>query len=190
MSWTTSPGSSRGSAKTMNDAIRNDGIATRSRCRTYPDTSAVEPRGHEAPPVVVADVRREVPHRGVPGDDDAERRPVEVVRLLGEIALDVVEDLPPPARVERPALEPDHLGELRVVDPPRVARLAWDVEPVEVAVGLRPVAEHTDGELLELPYNGGGLEGPVLLQLELALDPRRLPVLELRLHPVHVVGPV
>jgi hypothetical protein len=35
MSWTTSPGSSRGSRKTMNEAIRSDGIATSRRRKTY-----------------------------------------------------------------------------------------------------------------------------------------------------------
>ena len=39
MSCTTSPGIIRGSEKTMNDAIRSDGIATSSRRRRYFRTS-------------------------------------------------------------------------------------------------------------------------------------------------------
>src|SRR5688500_9001480 len=122
MSCTTSPGMSRGSEKTMSDAITSDGIATISRRRTYFFTRSlfVEPGDHEAAAVVVADVRAEVLHVRHPGPDRAHRRAVRVVHLLRGVALDLEDQLAALLVVEGAALLLDHLGELRVVDPDRV----------------------------------------------------------------------
>src|SRR5262245_571872 len=97
----------------------------------------VYPGDHQAAPVVMPDVRREVLHVGLPGRHGAHRRRVLVVDLLGPIALNVVDDLPPLADVECAPLQANHLGRLRVVDTRRVQRLAGDVGGVEGQVGDR-----------------------------------------------------
>src|SRR5262245_55113736 len=95
--------------------------------RATSPTSASEPGGHEPAAIVIAQVGRKVPHVGFPRRDDATRRPVEVVDLLGEIALDVPNDLPSLRGVERPALQPDHVGQLRVVHARRVGLLIREI---------------------------------------------------------------
>src|SRR5512132_6443 len=111
MSWTTSPGSSRGSRKTMNEAIRSDGIATSRRRKTYFFTPRpapglfVQPGGHHAPAVVVADIGPEVLHIGFPGRHRAHRGAEQDIGLLGHVALDVVDDVPALGDVEGAALE-------------------------------------------------------------------------------------
>ena len=58
---------------------------------------------------IVVEIRREVPQVPLPGRHDARRRAIEVVDLLGEITLDVPDDLASPAYVEGATLEADHL---------------------------------------------------------------------------------
>src|SRR5258706_2770165 len=101
---------SRGSVKTMSDAISSDGIATTNRFARYrlstvrPAASAVpspiQPRRHQAAAVVVPDVWSVVLQRGVPHADVHARRDGDVVLLLREVALDLVHDLAPLADVE------------------------------------------------------------------------------------------
>src|SRR5262245_35675936 len=67
--------------------------------------SAVEPRGHETPPVVVAEVRGKVSHVPLPGRDHARRGAVDVVDVLGQVALDIPDDVAPARHVERASLE-------------------------------------------------------------------------------------
>src|SRR5712664_2674178 len=97
---------SRGSVKTISDAIRSDGTATRRRlARSRRSTgrlggdrrararlpSPVEPRGHEPAAGVVAHVRRVVLERALPDRYEDGRRHLHVVLLLGEVALDIVD---------------------------------------------------------------------------------------------------
>src|SRR6266545_1552399 len=112
MSWTTSPGRSRGSENTITDAISSDGIATRSRRRTYFFTKLdglprllVQPSGHQATAVVVADIRPEVLHIRLPGRHRAHRGAEQDIGLLRHVALDVVDDVPALGDVEGAALE-------------------------------------------------------------------------------------
>ena len=56
-------------------------------------------------PVVVAEIRREVLDLWLPRTDDPAQRPVQVVHLLGEVALDVLEDFAALRHVEGAPLE-------------------------------------------------------------------------------------
>src|SRR4029453_9250431 len=156
MSWTTSPGSSRGSENTITDAISSDGIATRSRRSTYFFTKLdglprllVQPGGHQAPAVVVADIGPEVLDVRHPRRHRAHRGAVGVVDLLGDEALDVVDDLAPFLLVERPPLELDHLGELGIVHPDGIERLAGQ-QLSEIGIGVGGAAAEGEYHLVEL----------------------------------------
>src|SRR5215471_16195264 len=121
MSCTTSPGRSRGSVNTISDAIRSDGIATRRRWATYfftrirPRALLVQPRAHEAPAVVVADVGPEILDIGHPRRYRAHRSAEGVVDLLRGVALDVEHQVAALLLVEGAPLLLDHVGELGVV---------------------------------------------------------------------------
>src|SRR5262245_45569341 len=69
-----------------------------------PNPSAVEPGGGEATAVVVAQVRPVVLERWVPDRDVGTRGYLNVVLLLGEVALDLVDDLAPALGISRAAL--------------------------------------------------------------------------------------
>src|SRR5438309_1896312 len=119
MSWTASPGISRGSVKTISEAISSDGIATSSRFATYRFRNArlaVEPGRRQAAAVVVAHVRSVVLERAFPDGDVHAGRHLHVVLLLGQVALDVVDQLAAPGDVERAPLADEHVGHHRVVD--------------------------------------------------------------------------
>src|SRR4030095_1138842 len=122
MSWTTSPGRSRGSENTITDAISSDGIATSRRRRTYFFTPRgaprllVQPGGHPPARVIVADVGAEVLHIGLPRRHRAHRGAEQDIGLLGHVALDVVDDVPSLGHVEGAALQLEHVGELGSVD--------------------------------------------------------------------------
>src|SRR5512145_2541349 len=123
MSWTTSPGMSRGSVKTIIVAISSDGTATSSRVAKYrlstsgpPERASrlartrremgglgghfgaphlpIQPGGHQPPAVVVAQIGAVVLQRVVPHRDVHARRRLNVVLLLGQVALDVEDHLP------------------------------------------------------------------------------------------------
>src|SRR6185503_13073802 len=156
MSWTASPGMRRGSAKTTREAISSEGTAITSRVRTYrfsmgagraapsgrrpgpaaAPALAVQPRGHQPPAVVVADVRSVVLERGVPDRDVHAGVRRDVVLLLGQVALDLVDDLAPLDGIGRPALADQQIGRHRVVDVALVARLLGIVVAVQERVGL------------------------------------------------------
>src|SRR6267142_4645692 len=152
-----------------------------------PRPSSVEPGDHQAPAVFVAFVGAEVLDVRLPGGDGAHRGPVEPQDILGDVALDVVNDLAALGDVEGAALELDHVRELGIVDARGVERLAGDEVAVEVAVGVVPAAEETGAHLVELAEDRARDEGAVLLQLELRLDPALLPAFECHLHCVHEV---
>src|SRR5689334_17460506 len=125
MSCTASPGISRGSVKTMNEAMSNDGTATtRRRARYRLSTSAIEPGRHEASPVVVAEARRVVLQRVLPDADVLARRHLDVVLLAGQVPLDVENDLPGLGEVGGPSLALEHVGHHRIVDVALVLLLA------------------------------------------------------------------
>src|SRR5882724_13674469 len=144
MSWTTSPGMSRGSVKTMSEAMSSDGTATTRRRKTYSrmmpaaaaDLLLVDPDGHEPAAVVEAVVRHEVLDVGVPRRQDLDRAVHAEQRLVREVALDVEDDLLALGHVERPPLQLDHVGELGIVHAPDVQRLARHVPAVEVRLGV------------------------------------------------------
>src|SRR5881409_3501622 len=95
MRLTTSPGMSRGSVKTINDAMSSDGTATSRRVARYrrSTASAVEPGRDQSPAVVEAEVRAVVLERGVPHRRVRRRAELHVVLLVGQVALEVVDDL-------------------------------------------------------------------------------------------------
>src|SRR5215510_12254775 len=152
--------------------------------------SAFDPGDHEAPAVIMADVRAEVLYVGLPGRHRAHRGAIQRVYLRGDVALDVVDDLAALGHVEGPALQLDHVGELGIVHSRSVQRLPGHEVAVEVTVGIRPLAEEPRGHLVELAEERGGDEGAVLLHLELHLDAALLPTRHGHFDPVHVVGAV
>src|SRR6266705_2713566 len=154
MRLTTSPGMRRGSAKTISDAIRNDGIATSRRLARYrwSTVSAIEPGCDQSPAVVEAEVRAVVLQRAVP--DGGVRRGAErhVVLLVGQVALDVVDQLAALGDVERAPLPEEEIGEHRVVDVALVLGLAGIVLAVEKVVGIEEGRLWPVGHRLEFPH--------------------------------------
>src|SRR5678815_2501782 len=74
---------------------------TRTARRERPgDTLAVEPCSHEAAAVIVAEIGAVVLQGAVPDRDVDSRGELHVVLLLGQIALQVVDDLAPLRHVE------------------------------------------------------------------------------------------
>src|SRR5216117_1534955 len=89
----TSPGISRISAKTSTLTRNSVGTARARRRRTYGFISPVEPGVGQAHAEAVAVVVLEALHGRRVGDVLRPRRHVDVVGLVGEVALDVVHDL-------------------------------------------------------------------------------------------------
>src|SRR5687767_12936507 len=130
---------SRGRVKTISEAMRSEGMAMSSRRRTYlrivrqprrrePGGAAttillVDPGGHHPAAVIEAVVRHVVLDVRLPRRDDLGRGVRSEVRVLREVALDVVDDLLALGDIERAALQLDHVGELRIVQVPDVERL-------------------------------------------------------------------
>src|SRR5262245_32128856 len=91
----------------------------------------VEPGGHQAPAVVVPEVGPVVLQRRRPRRHVDLRGVLHVVLLLGEVALDVVDDLLPLRRVQRAPLLHEHVGDHGIVDVALVLQLAGVVLPVQ-----------------------------------------------------------
>ena len=83
-----------------------------------------------------------------------------------------------------------HLRELRVVHVHDVLRLPRHVGAVEVRLRVGPGAAQPQEHVVELPVDGAGDEGAVLLEPELGVDAGRLPVLDGDLHEVQEVGTI
>src|SRR5207244_59159 len=175
---------------TRSPVARPSGSGSALAGETRVTASAVEPGGHEPPAVVVAEIRPEVPDVPLPRRDRDRRGAVQVIDLLGEVTLDVPEDRPPPADVEGPALEPDHVGEPRVVHPAGVGGLAGQVIAGQVAVGIGPRTEEPGSHPLELAVDRACEVRAVLLELQFGLDPDRLELAEADLDRVDPVGAV
>src|SRR5213594_3827100 len=192
MSTTTSPGMSRGSVKTISDAISRDGIATRSRLARYRLSTGggrplpLEPRGHEPPAVVVAHVRPVVLDRALPDRDVDGRWHLHVVLLLGQVALDVVDDLAALGRIERPPLADEHVSHHRVVDVALVLQLLGVVLTEQEVVGLEESRLRAEGHRVELAAEAGRDVRAVLLLVDLDVDADRLRLVRDRLKRVEV----
>src|SRR5712664_771995 len=193
MSCTASPGISRGSVKTMAVAISSEGTATsnlRARYRlstswSSPRASALEPRRDEPTAVVVAEVgpvvlQRTVPHRGV---HLSHRR--RVVDLLGEIALDVVDDLAALRGIDRAALTDDHIGDDGIVHVTLILHLAGVVVAEEVVIAVQDGRLRPEGHRIELAVEARRDVGTVLLGVQLGIDADVLQVLHDELRVVH-----
>ncbi len=112
--------------------------------------SAVEPGRHEPPTVVEAVVWSPAFHVGLPRRHDPLRCVVEIIRMLRDVPLDVIDDLAALADVRSPSLEPDQLGQLRVVDASGVERLTRHEGAIKIAVRLGPGAAKAEHHLVEL----------------------------------------
>src|SRR5437773_1746890 len=134
--WVRMPSPLSSSMIRVSDRSRTLSLSFTATVRPRP--SSVEPGDHQAPAVVMAYVGAEVLDVRLPGGDGAHRRPVEPQDVLGDVALDVVNDLAALGDVEGAALELDHVRELGIVDARGVERLAGDEVAVEVAVGVVP----------------------------------------------------
>src|SRR5712691_11769321 len=138
MSWTASPGSSRGRVKTMSEAITSEGIATTRRLRRYrlSTGSAVEPGREQAATPVVAEIGHVVLERAVPHPDiDAGRR-IHVVLLPGRVALDLVEHVPPLGHVCGAPLADEQVAQHGIVDVALVLELTRHVRSEQVVIGV------------------------------------------------------
>src|SRR5206468_1391090 len=122
-----------------------------------------------------------------PGADDFPRGAGEMIRLRGEVPLDVVEDRAPPGHVEGAPLQANQLIELGIVHAGRVEELAGKMKRGEVRVGEELAPADRGHHLLEPAEDAAGDESAHLLELQLALDSRVLPVPEGDLHRVHEV---
>src|SRR5207247_3493062 len=177
---TTSPGMSRGSVKTISDAISSDGIATSRRLARYrrSTVSAVEPGRDQPPTVVEAEVRAVIFQRAVP--DRGVRRGAErhVVLLVSQVALDVVDHLAALGDVERAPLPEEEIGEDRVVDVALVLGLAGVVLAIEKVVGIEEGRLRPIGHRVEFSHQARRRVGTVLLLVQPRLDPDVLEVLD------------
>src|SRR5207249_5420354 len=191
ISTTTSPGISRGSVKTISDAISSEGIAMSRRFARYRlsttgrrDSSPVEPRRHEPAAVVVAHVRPVVLERALPDRDVDAGRHLHVVLLLGQVALDVVDDLAALGDVGRAPLADQHVGHHRVVDVALVLELFRVVLAEQEVVRLQEPRLGPEGHRLELAVEARRDVRAVLFLVDLDVDADRLQVL---LHELHRV---
>src|SRR6185503_7126668 len=124
----------------------------------------VDPGGHDPAAGVMADVRPEVLHVRRPRGHRAYRWAVEVIRRLGDVALQVPQDVAALGHVEGPPLQPNHLRDLRVVHTARVEGLARGEDAVDVGVRIIAAAEEPARHLVELPEERARDEGAVLLE--------------------------
>src|SRR5689334_12862161 len=168
MSWTASPGIRRGSVNTITDAMISDGMATSSRRARYrfSTDSAVEPGGRQPPSVVVAEIGSVVLEGAVPDGRIGLRDRGDVVHLLGQVALDLVNELAPLGDVERPALPDDHVGHDRIVDVALVLQLAGEVMAEDEVVGIEERRLWSERHGVELPVEARRDVGAVLLGVE------------------------
>src|SRR5689334_20959704 len=141
--------------------------------------SWLEPECGAAVTVVEARVRRVILHVRLPGPGETGAVEIHIVLLLGGVALDVENELPPRFEVPGPHLLLQHRDDRGVADVARVATLLRHVHAIEVAVWLPGDAERAHRKPLVLTVERGGHIGAVLLQvyrrvdaavLELALD--------------------
>src|SRR5262249_60430840 len=93
-----------------------------SGCSSPTPPSTVEPGVHQAAAHAITVVAAEALH--VCGVHDVARphRQIDVVRLVGQVALDVEHDLPAPRRIELAALYQQHPIHVRIVDAAAIAR--------------------------------------------------------------------
>src|SRR5256885_3386025 len=180
MRLTTSPGMSRGSVKTINDAMSSAGTATSRRVARYrrSTASAVEPGRDQSPAVVEAEVRAVVLECGVPHRRVRRRAELHVVLLVGQVALEVVDDLAAlDVGVRAPVAEKE-VGEGRMVHVALVPRLAGIVLAVEEVVGIEERRLRAVGHGFELAQQARRRVGAVLLLVQPRLDPDVLEVLD------------
>src|SRR5882762_9727056 len=201
ISTTTSPGISRGSVKTISDAISSEGIAMSSRFARYrlstgrrprgapaPASRPVQPRGGQPPAEIVAEVRRVVLQRALPRRDAEPRVDLDVVLLLREVALDLVDELAPLDGVEGAPLAHDQVRHHRIGDVALVLRLAGHAVAVEIAVRLEKVGLWPERHRVELALEARREVAAVLLLIELRVDADVLEVLQHQLHLVDQDG--
>src|SRR6185503_7472686 len=99
----------------------------------YPRSAlTIEPGGDEPPPIVVAEVRRVVLEGAVPDAHVYGRRHLHVVLLLGEVALDLEDQLLALGEVRGPALADEQVGHDGVIEVALVLELTGVVLAVEV----------------------------------------------------------
>src|SRR6266851_7449097 len=138
----------------------------------------LEPGGHQAPAVVVAHVGSVILDRGVPHRDLDRGRHLHVVLLLGQVALDLPDDLAALHRIRGAPLADQHVGHDRIVDVPVVLDLARVVLAVEEVVGLLEAGLGAEGHRVVLAVERGRDVRAVLLGDELGVDADVLQVLE------------
>src|SRR3989454_1080647 len=153
----TSPGISRIMANTMTLTRKSVGTASATRRRTYRltrgrpvDALLVEPRAHDQQPERVAVVVLEALHGRRVGDILRGDRQVDIVRLVGQVTLDLVDDLAALVRIELPQLGEEHLVQLGVGDVRPIVRLVGEEAPVEPVVHLGERRNRPHRHLLEL----------------------------------------
>src|SRR5690242_1278280 len=132
---------------------------------------SIEPGIHETAAHTVAVVAAKALHvRGV-HDVPRPHRQIHVIRLVGEIALDVEDDLATPRRIQLATLRAQHAVELGIVDAAAIARRAAEERLVEDLVDLGGAgAERAHGHLVVLAEERHRRVLHVVLGLELGFD--------------------
>src|SRR5262245_11958830 len=168
----TSPGMSRSSRNTMMLTRNRVGTASATRRSTYCFTRAllVEPGEDQPHPDPVAVVVLEALDVLGVGDVLRPLRRVDVVRLVGEIALDVVDDLLTLLGIHLASLRDQHAHELGVRHVAEVGRQLGRETSEQKVVDLREWRRRAHGHLFVLADHGGRRVLAVLLRLQLDGD--------------------
>src|SRR2546430_3065431 len=173
----TSPGMSRIMAKTMTLTRNSVGSASAARRRRYGLTRPllagvllVEPGVQEARPEAEAVVVLEALHVGRMRDVPREARQIDVVRLVREVALDVVDDLLALLWIQLASLGDEHRVQFAIGHVASVVRLLGEEGAVEPVVHLGERCHRAHRHLLELPEVRRGDVLAVLLGPELDGD--------------------
>src|SRR5258705_1498477 len=179
MSCTASPGSSRGRVRTMSEAMISEGIATTSRLRRYrlSTGSAIEPGREQTAAPVVAEIGHVVLEGAVPDADVDAGGCVDVVLLVGGVALDLVEHLAPFGHVRGAPLADHQIPQHGIVDVALVLELVGHVRAEEVVVGVEERCLRAEGHGFVLAVERGADVRPVFLLNRLGVDADVLPIL-------------
>src|SRR5262245_57539075 len=133
--------------------------------------SAVEPGGHQAAAVVVAEVRRVVLEGWIPYRGQDRRVGLGAIDHLGQIALDVEEQLTPLCRILNAPLASQHVSERGVVNLHVVAWALRQEGARQEAVRVEKRRRGASDDALVLAEGHRGDVGAVFSLVELASTP-------------------
>src|SRR5437867_3294970 len=144
--------------------------------------STIQPGGRQPSTEVIPEIRRIVLQGALPRRDAEAGVDGDVVLLPGEVALDLVDQLPSLDGVERTPLAHDQVRHHRIVDVALVSRLVGHVVAIEIAIGLEKVRLGSERHRVELALKTGREVGAVFLLIDLRIDADVLEVLQHELY--------